>query len=412
MNGYSEQREQIYRPLREQGVFTWDWLYGQEYALATPYAISRPDRRQLLAATEQLGAIFAKTARVVQAGGDELLDGLGIPAAAREAVRLQLPGEAVTLIGRFDFVRAAGGWKMLEFNSDTPGGVVEAFYVNGKVCDFYGAEDPNAGMAVGLAKAFGAMLGQYRDLGYKTDGIFFSALDWHVEDAGTARYLLGQSGLDARFVPLADLRVSDGGLYALSDGEMAPVDVLYRLHPLGVLAEDKDTDGYPTGEHVLALVAGRRVALINPPGALAAQTKALQALIWGLHEAGEFFSAAEQAVIGTYMLPTYLENRFLGRCSYVTKPVLGREGGGVTIFDAAGRELARDQERHYWNQPMIYQQYQPLEPVQLDTLTGKYQGRLVWGSFLVNGKGAAVGARAGGYITDDLSYFVPVCLEG
>jgi glutathionylspermidine synthase len=412
MNGYSEQREKIYRPLREEGVFTWDWLYGQEYALGTPHSISRGNRRELQEATEQLGAIFTKTARVVQAGGAELLTGLGIPAAAMDAVRLQLPGEAVTLIGRFDFVRGENGWKLLEFNSDTPGGVVEAFYVNDKVCDCLGVEDANAGMAASLTEAFAAMLGEYRELGYKTDSVFFSALDWHVEDAGTAKYLLGQSGLDAVFVPLADLRVSGDRLYALAGGELAPVDVLYRLHPLGVLAEDKDTDGYPTGEHVLSLVARRKVAFINPPGALAAQTKALQALVWGLHEAGEFFTVAEQAVIGTYMLPTYLENRFLGRCPYVVKPVLGREGGGVTIFDAAGREIARDMERHYWDQPMVYQQYQHNEPVELDTLAGKFQGRLIWGSFLINGKGSAVAVRAGGYITDDLSYFVPVCLKG
>ena len=114
-----------------------------------------------------------------------------------------------------------------------------------------------------------------------------------------------------------------------------PVDVLYRLHALEILAEDRDDDGYPTGAHALELIARRRVAVINPPGALLSQTKAMQALIWALHEAGEFFDPEEHRIIETYMLPTYLENRFRG-IPHVTKPIFGREGAGVTLYDASG----------------------------------------------------------------------------
>ena len=228
------------------------------------------------------------------------------------------------------------------------------------------------------------------------------------KDAGTTRYLLRQSGLKARFVPLKDLRLSGDRLWELAGGKPEPVDVLYRLHPLGILADEKDDDGYPTGAQVLGLIARRKLAVINPPGALIAQSKALQALIWGLYEAGEFFTAAERRLIADYMLPTYFENRFSGRCPYVVKPVLGREGGGITICDAADGVLARDRERYYWDQVMIYQQYQELEPVELATMEGRYPGRLLWCSFLVGGRGSALLARAGELITDDLAYFVPV----
>lgn len=411
MSDYTYRREQIYRPLRTEGTFTWDWLYGKEYALATLHSITEPERKELLNATEQLGRVFTKTVAVVQHGSRELMAELGIPPAAMEAVRLNVLGDTATLIGRFDFVRTASGWKMLEFNSDTPGGVVEAFYVNGKVCGFYNAADPNAGLDVDLTEAFQHILDQYRSLGYKTENVFFSALDWHEEDAGTARYLLKQSQLNSRFIPLKDLFVENELLYALVDTALTPVDVLYRLHPLGVLAEDKDTDGYPTGEHVLELVASRSLAVVNPPGALIAQTKALQALIWSLYEDGDFFVADEKLTIERYMLPTYFENRFIGHCPYVVKPVLGREGGGITICNLDGTIVEQDREQYYWDQLMVYQKYQELESVELETMDGLYQGRLLWGSFLVNGKGSAIAARAGGHITDDLSYFVPVCVK-
>ena len=52
----------------------------------------------------------------------------------------------LTAIGRFDFAVTEQGIKMLEFNSDTPTGIVEAFYVNGHVCRYHGAVNPNEGM--------------------------------------------------------------------------------------------------------------------------------------------------------------------------------------------------------------------------------------------------------------------------
>jgi glutathionylspermidine synthase len=407
---YAAAREEIYAPLRNEGLFTWDWLYGQEYALAVPRALGERELAELRAATEALGRVYAKTVAVVQAGPPALLAGLGIPAAAHEAVRLAVLPDAATLIGRFDFARTPAGWKMLELNSDTPGGIVEAFHVNGRVCAYHAAADPNAGLETLLPAAFAQAVGRYRALGCATDTVAFSALDWHAEDAGTARYLLKASGLAGAFVPLKDLRVEDDRLCAPAGDRLEPIDIWYRLHPLGLLADDRDHDGYPTGAHVLNLAARKRLALVNPPGALIAQSKALQALIWSLRETGGFFSAAEHDAIAAYMLPTYFENRFAGRSPHVAKPVLGREGGGITIRAADGGIIDRDREQYYWDQPMVYQQYQDLETAELPTLAGPRTGRLVWGSFLINGQPAAVVARLGGLITDDLAYFVPVRL--
>lgn len=409
---YAARREQIYRPLRTEGIFTWDWLYGQEYALADPVTITARELCDLRAIAAALGAIYAKTAHIVQAGDDQLLAELGLPAAAFAAVRLPFMPGVATLIGRFDFIRTPGGWKMLEFNSDTPGGIVEAFYVNGKVCAFHAAADPNAGQDTMLAAAFAAACEHYRAKGHSLGSVAFSALDWHAEDAGTTKYLLQMSGLPATFVPLKDLRLIDDCLCYRKGDDFIPIDLWYRLHPLGLLAEDRDDDGYPTGASLLDLIAGRRLAVINPPGALIAQTKALQALIWALTENGDFFERQEAAVIAAHMLPTFFENRLTGRSPYVTKPVLGREGGGITIHAADGSILCRDGEKYYWDQPMIYQQYQELEQIELDTLAGRQKGRLVWSCFLINGQAAAVAARMGGVITDDMAYFVPVRLAG
>lgn len=411
-DGYNIRREGIYEPLRREGSFTWDWMYGQEYALATLHTITKQDQEKLQHATEELGKIFARTMAAVQTGDAALLLELSIPAAAIAAVCVPFVPEIPTLIGRFDFARTPDGWKLLEFNSDTPGGVVEAFYVNGKVCAYYGGRNPNAGLEADLTAAFRHAIAHYQQAGYKTDNVFFSALDWHAEDAGTARYLLRCSGLAARFVPLQELRVYDDALYAKIDDRLEPVDVLYRLHPLGIMAEEQDPDGYPTGAHILDLAARKKLALINPPSALISQTKALQALIWNLYERETFFTEQEQAIIAAYMLPTYFENRFINNQSYVTKPVFGREGGAVTIHEQDGSIIERDRENRYWEQALVYQRYVALEQLHVETGEGVYPGHVIWGVFLIDGKASAVSARVGGLITDDLAYFLPLELEG
>ncbi len=404
-------REQLYRPLKEKAIFTWDTIENVEYALATVYPVTPEFRQELGQAAARLGAIYTKIVPVIQKADNQLLAELGIPPEAWQAVRTGLLPGSVTTMGRFDFAATDQGLKMLEFNSETPAAVVEAYYVNDAACRLLGAENPNDGMDEHIFQAFQASVRQYRDQGYCTDNIYFTALGWHEEDAGTARYLLSRSGLSARFVAIADLRVLDDRLWVKVEERLLPVDVLYRLYPLEQLATERDTDGYPTGAHVLDLIARHKLAVINPPSACLAQSKALQALIWNLHETGEFFSAAEHAIIEKYMLPTYMENRFQGLSQYVVKPLFGREGGAVTIFDESGRVIDKDYENLYWEQSMVYQQFVQLPPVSVNTLAGFYQGYLLWSSFLVGGQPSAIAARVGGPITNDLAYFLPVGIK-
>ncbi|MCZ8512486.1 glutathionylspermidine synthase family protein [Paenibacillus filicis] len=413
---YAERRAKLYDPLREEGVFTWDRLYGQEYALADLHRLEESELEGMHAAAEALGRIYAKTVAVVQQGEAALWAELGLPEAAFGALRLRFDESVPTLIGRFDFARTPEGWKMLEFNSDTPTGIVEAFHVNGRICAAWGERDPNEGCSRQLTEAFGRMLQTYREAGMATERIVFSALDWHEEDAGTTRYLLAQSGVrEAEFAPLSALRVSGDRLWVAegpgaNESLSGPIDVLYRLHALEKLAEDRDEDGYPTGEHALRLIADRRVAIINPPSGFAAQTKALQALIWSLHEEGRFYSPEEHEAIEAYMLPTYLEPLFPEGTPYVAKPILGREGSGVTIYGADGGVAECSGEAEYLDQPMVYQRLAELPELEVETLGGTYRGRLLWGCFLIDGRASAVVARVGGRITGNLSYYLPSAL--
>ena len=407
---YELLRERLYGPLRP--IFSWDWMNGAEYGLAEIHLVTSQFRQEIALATEALGGIYAKTVFAVQSADDELLLELGIPEEALLAVRVLVKPEMVTVIGRFDFVQTAEGLKMIEFNADTPTSVVEAFYVNAKACNFFGVNCPNEGADEQIKEAFEGIIETYQKQGYATDSIVFSALGWHDEDRDTVKYLLNHSGLSAEFVALEDLRISEDRLCALTNGQLVPIDVWYRLHALEKLAEDKDEgDQYPTGAHVLDLVARGKLALINPPSAFVAQTKALQSLIWNLHEVGEFYTPEEHQWIEAYMLPTYMENRFINKSAFVTKPIFGREGGAVSLYDADGRLVEQDKDEFYWEQPMIFQKRVEMEEVESHTMNGIYKGRLLWGSFLIGGKSSALSARIGERITGNLSCYLPIGLK-
>ncbi|WP_346354828.1 glutathionylspermidine synthase family protein [Azotosporobacter soli] len=406
---YSAHREAIYQPLREKGIFNWDRMYGQEYALPHCLALEEKQCKEIRTAVEQMGAIIDTTVRVLQVADDELLFAIGVPEAALGAVRRISKWTKTTLLGRFDFAQTADGLKMIEFNADTPSGVVEAFHVNGSVCSYWQKKDPNAGMAERIRDVF-ACWRMAEQIGEDSVDVF-SALGWHEEDAGNTRYLMKQSGWPATFFSLHELMVSERGVFVAAADALRKVDVLFRMHPLELLSRDCSEDGERIGATLLRLAAQGKVRLVNPATALLGQTKALQALIWAAFESGDYYDKAQTATIERYMLPTYFENRFHARAAYVEKPLLGREGQGVRLYDAQGRCEFGTQESQYDDQSKIYQKRVELERCRVQTEQGDFEGCLLWGGFILGGVASAILARVGGQITDDMAYYQPICLR-
>lgn len=414
-NEYRRIRREIYQPIREEKIFHWDIdPYDQnEYGLATIYEVSEAFLLELKEATEQMGAIFNRMILAVQKEPNELFNQLGLPKETWNIVRLIVDEMIPTLLGRFDFAYTKEGFKLLEFNSDTPVCFVEAYYVNKKICDYYGWENPNERMVDHIKVAFHRMVEVYQQQGYLTKNIFFTSATQDHVDTGNTQFLMNASGLEARFAPLDQLVLKKDKLYVRDHQGDQPIDVWFRLYAMEYLALDKVENDFPFGKYILHLMSEGKLASINPPSSFIAQTKALQALIWQLFEDKEFFTEREQEAIERYMLPTYLDNRFLlGKKSYVEKPILGRFGGGITIYNQDGTIHDRDIGAKYWQQTMVYQEKVELETVETTTLLGDYRGKLVWGSFLIDGKASAITTRLSETITqDDMCYFLPIGIK-
>lgn len=402
---YKEQRQKCYSSIQQ----FWPDLYGEEYALYDYYELTQAQVEKIQLATERAGKIFFKTAQLLRNTSDETLLEMGYPVETLAFIRLKTV-ETETAIARFDFIAYNGGYKCIELNADTPTFIKELFCVNDHICQQFNRRNPNAEMDERLKLTVQEIV--RKSVHTPNAHIVFTAHDEHIEDYYTALYLM-QFVPTAKFTPLQKLQIHRG--VGLFDEEGKRIDVLYRqTFPIENAVQDVDAAGNPIGSWLLELVAQQLVTIINPPSAFLLQNKAVQAVIWGLHEeCHAYFTDEEHDWIAAYFLPTYLDESVLREkgLPYVKKPVFGREGDTVEIYDEGGHLQKADQHTSYQQYTSIYQQYIPQPKVTFQSEKGTQKGELLIGGFLLNGRGGALGLRVGGMITDNLSYYLPVVLE-
>lgn len=402
-------RSQVYGEIDD----FWPDLYQTEYALYDMYYMSQKEIEEIRKTTERAGRIFFKTAKLLRAASDATLRQLDLPEEILPFVRHRgLPVESV--IARLDLVQTDEGYKVLEINSDTPTFEKEVFSVNGHMAKHFQAKNPNEGLDKELGKALRkAMIESALRLKKEAPSIVFTSHEDHKEDRGTTHYLMGLAGLQATYVPLHKLQIlPKEGLY---DDKGQRIDILCRpTYPLEHLILDQDpVTKELVGIQLLELVMLEKLALVNPISAFLLQSKAVQAVIWGLMEMDHsFYTEEEKQWIRRYFLPTYLEeDYFMNKgIRYVKKPCFGREGDTVEIFHGK-RKLMEDSHKTYKDSAPVFQQYVELPTYEIQTLKGKKEAKLLIGSFFINGKASGIGIRAGNQITDNDAYFLPLGMK-
>jgi glutathionylspermidine synthase len=404
---YKKQRLQFYSTIPE----FWFNLYGGEYSLYHSHILPRQEIEEIRFATEKLGALFFKSAKILRKMSAEVLQDLGIPLKAIQFLKFKSIGPE-TIISRFDFVKNGSQIKMLEFNSDTPTFIKECFYVNGLVAKHFNQKDPNTNELNLLKNAVTkAIIESIKTLeNQHQPNVVFTAHHDHMEDWLTCKFLSDIIPIPTKLVPLNEITLFEDQLY---DSDGVPIDVLYRqTYPLEHLIEDCDENGNKIGLKLLELVKRKKIALINPISSFLLQTKALQAFIWGLKDNRHFFNEEDTETIEKYMLPTFLDSEpLLGSTTFVVKPVFGREGDTVTIYNPNGEVTIKNNLQSYQKELQIYQEYIELPTITIETEKGEEQLSYLFGSFLIAGNASAIGVRAGGKITANESYFLPMGLN-
>ncbi|WP_369196072.1 glutathionylspermidine synthase family protein [Streptomyces djakartensis] len=292
--------------------------------------------------------------------------------------RAELP----SVYGRFDLrYDGTGPAKLLEYNADTPTSLVEAaspqwFWMEER---FPGADQWNS-LHERLVEAWrkqAALLPPGSPLYFA-----HSSADELGEDLMTVAYLketAEQAGLETDWISMEEI-----GWDRLSrrfvDLRLRFIRSIFKLYPWEWLTTDRFAG------HVLDTLdngGGTGSTLwIEPAWKMLLSNKALLAILWELYPDHP------------NLLPAYLDGpRDLTATGWVAKPLLGREGAGVTVHEPGTDPAPRDE-------PCCYQQLAPLPD---------FDGnRVVLGAWVVEDESAGLGIReSSGLVTDEYARFLP-----
>lgn len=377
-----------------------------QYMSFNLYKMKKEQWDKISIATEKVGHLLNKTYNILLKS-PSLLAKLGLPTETWES--LTIHNEFFSYFTRLDLVVNNGKIKVIEVNSDTPTGYLETSVANEIICHNEGHQSPNT-LEEDIFKAWVAIQKEYAIK--ENDKVHFTSFANMEEDKQTVLFNMKHSGLKhTEYVPIEEIIVTNDGIYSPA-GEK--IDFLYRLYPLEFLGNDYDSNGLPIGKMFLDHISSGKVKIINPPSAFLMQSKAVMAIIWSFYEQNriDLFTEEELLDIKEFFIPTYTENVFLSQNKkYVSKPILGREGGGVKIFDEIGNVIEKDEENWYNEWTNIHQEYVEMPDYTLDTWIGPYTGKLLIGSFLINGKSSGLFLRVGEKITGNLSMFCGITVE-
>jgi glutathionylspermidine synthase len=409
---YRRRRERFFGRYGHQ----WPTTLADPFDLLEVYRLEQSDIAMLRSAAAGLASLYAKVAKLVKAASDHGLSELGVPPQFWRIIRNGLPSMHDCVLGRFDFARTRTGYKMLEFNSDGAGLVVEAFSVNRAACREEDCSDPNEGCEAMLREDLyqGLRAGlAYVGKSEHEANLVVACAGSFERDVAEAVYLSKVlEPFPVQFALLDKLSVDTQGLY---DPNGRQIDVLFKKCNLKIVHTAKVTNRgngslTPLGPFLHDHIESRRLALINPPAACLLENKAVQAVIWNLFETDRYFDANERHVIATYMLPTYLDHP-LGQGRYVLKPVYGAEGDSIQVLDGKAHAVCKSASSTYSGKPAVYQQHVKLPQEELMTEYGPRILHLVTSCFVVAGKPSAICMRAGDAITNEMAWVVPLGVQ-
>ena len=296
--------------------------------------------------------------------------------------RFQVPGDWIryvaqswdrdepTVYGRFDFAYdGSGSPKLLEYNADTPTGLLEAAVVQWHwLQDTHRDADQFNSIHEKLIAAWKYLKPHINDILYCT------AAPDNLEDEITATYMRDtavQAGLETALIHVNQI----GWDYARQlfvDLKNRPIRHLFKLYPWEWLMREQ------FGPHIL----NRTTTWYEPAWKMLLSNKAILPLLWNLFPDHPNLLRADYEPFGT---------------SYVRKPCLGREGANVqVVFD--GQEFM--QTEGVYQGPFVYQEIFPIPK-----LDGNFP---VLGCWIVGDEACGLGIREStDLITRNTSRFVP-----
>src|SRR4051794_2951390 len=342
------------------------------------YELSEAEVTHLEEATEELHRMSVEASRYLATGA---MGDLGLVPGALELARDSLERDDVSIYGRFD-LRYDGTEpaKLLEYNADTPTGLVES-----SVVQWYWLEEqmPSTDQWNSLhERLVQAWKGARHKLRSPVVHLAHHPDDETNEEWMTVAYMrdvANEAGYDTVGLTLDDIGW-DPDRTRFVDLDEEPIDTAFVLYPWENMLRDE------FGRHIMDDPRG--TTWVEPPWKVLPSNKALLAALWHCFPDSE------------YLLPAYV-GKPGPLTEWVAKPLHGREGDGIRI-EAGG--IVHEQGGTYGGEGYLYQQWCPLP-----AFDGNHA---VIGSWVVDGKAAGAGIReSDGFVTDSRARFVPHVLS-
>jgi glutathionylspermidine synthase len=372
----STPRENWRQVVEEQGLtYAVDRAAGDRsyWDESAAYVLEESEADHLADVTEELHELSIKAAREM-ARRPELLRRHELPEWIAPELERSFEEEPFTLYGRFDLAYdGTAPAKMLEYNADTPAGLVEAASTQWHWLEELHPDKDQWNLI------HERMLQGFTHLKAVSPVMHFAAgADEPLEDWNTLAYLreaAREVGIEDREVSMEDIGWNHS-LHRFVDNDEAGIDLVFKMYPW---------------EWMLSEEFGQRAAMvrstrwIEPLWKTLLSSKGLLAMLW------------EQNPGHPNLLPTYYDNPG-GMSEYVAKPLYGWEGAGIEVVTKSRKETGV--VAHTAGQEKVFQAYTELP---------SFDGNLpVIGSWVVNGKPAGIGIReSDNLVTDTNARFVP-----
>jgi glutathionylspermidine synthase len=356
----------------EELGFRFHTIDGEPYWTENAcYVFTAAEIDEIEAASEALEKMCLQVVdRLVKEGRYDLL---GLDDKAAQLIESSWKRFDKNLYGRFDLVVRPGETpKMLEYNADTPTALFEASVIQ---WEWLQALYPTADQFNSIHEK---LIDAWRNFGLKSPRVHFTCVRDHDEDRGTVDYLRDtatQAGIEAEFLFIDEIGWGGNGFYDLQD---KPIETLFKLYPWEWLMR----------EEFAANIAKSQTQIIEPAWKMVLSNKAMLPLLWDMFK-------GHPNLLPAAFSPEEIEGPL------VEKPVLGREGGNVRLFER-GFEAGATQRSDgaYDKERKVYQAY-----AKLPEFSGNFP---VVGSWMIASNPAGIGLREdNGPITRNTSRFVP-----
>jgi glutathionylspermidine synthase len=319
-------------------------------------------------------ALFEMCTDLVQHVIDNRMFGLFlVPPEFEDLVVRSWEQEHPSIYGRFDLAfDGVSPPKLLEFNADTPTGLVEA-----AVAQWHWLKDVDD-RGDQFNSIHERLVEGWKEIRKDDDRrMHFAALSGVVEDYVTVEYLRDtaiQAGLETDYLDVEQIGW-DRTRGRFVDKQGRPIDRIFKLYPWEWLAREEFGRHVPTASTVWT----------EPAWKMILSSKSILPLLFQLHPDSP------------YLLPAWFDEP--EGVDYVRKPIHAREGANIRVVQG-GKTVIETDGPYDAERGVVYQQLFPLP---------RFDGRYpVVGSWVVNGWSCGIGIREDdSLVTQNTSRFVP-----